>query len=183
MKNLEKVSLFLTKFCEVLHWTLVDCLLVCLVVTLTALLPDVSLEDAGEYAGVWFSLYGLDVMPVGPEGDIHWTALYLLLAGLVLICGMTALIFRLANRIIRQSRQDSPFCPENLARLRRLGLLTIAIPVTKVIVSVIVTLADGANAATISLHLDQFSLGLAVLCLTQYFARGAALEQDMDGLV
>lgn len=182
MKNVEKISLFLTKFCEVLHWVLAALLAVCLVLTLTALLPDVPLEDAGEYAGEWFSLYGLDVMPVGAEGDIHWTALYLMLAGLALICGMTALIFRLANRIIRQSRQDSPFCPENLARLRRLGLLTIAIPAVKVVFSAIISLAD-PGVTSVSLHLDQFSLGLAVLCLTQYFARGADLERDVDGLV
>ena len=183
MKRIEKISLVCTKVCEALHWALAALLLFCLVMNLPARLQEIPPEVTAEYAGQGFSLYGLDMTPVGPDGVLRWAGFYEIFLGVALICGMTALVFRLANQIIRQSREVSPFCPENRVRIKRLGLLAIAIPVVKVITSVAVSLTGNASGATMSLHLDQLSLGLAVLCLTQYFARGEALERDVEGLV
>ena len=44
-------------------------------------------------------------------------------------------------------------------------------------------LVQGLDAVETSVNLYGFSMGIIVLCLTQSFAHGAALEQDVEGLV
>lgn len=57
------------------------------------------------------------------------------------------------------------------------------IPVVGLIMSMIIRLAVGVDAVEISIHMDGFIMGIIVLCLTQFFAHGAELEKDVDGLL
>ena len=41
----------------------------------------------------------------------------------------------------------------------------------------------GTDTVETSVRLYGFSMGLVILCLTQFFARGVELEQDVEGLV
>ena len=42
---------------------------------------------------------------------------------------------------------------------------------------------EKGNTVETSVRLYGFSMGLVILCLTQFFARGVELEQDVEGLV
>ena len=56
-------------------------------------------------------------------------------------------------------------------------------PVVGLIMSIVVRLVIGAEAAEISVGQGGIFMGIIVLCLTQYFVYGAELEKDVDGLL
>lgn len=49
--------------------------------------------------------------------------------------------------------------------------------------SAVIRLVIGPEAAEISVSQSGIFMGIIVLCLTQYFIYGAALEKDVDGLL
>lgn len=55
-------------------------------------------------------------------------------------------------------------------------------PVVAFVMRIIIRLIIG-DAAEITVGQDGIFMGIVVLCLTQYFAYGATLEEDVDGLV
>ena len=67
--------------------------------------------------------------------------------------------------------------------LREIGIFSISIPVVGLIMSIIIRLIVGVEAAETSVNLSGFIMGIIVLCLTQYFTHGADIEKDVDGLV
>ena len=64
--------------------------------------------------------------------------------------------------------------------LREIGIFCIVVPVIGLVMSAVSRLVLGVET---SVNLYGFSMGIIVLCLTQSFAHGAALEQDVEGLV
>ena len=67
--------------------------------------------------------------------------------------------------------------------MKEIGIFAIAVPVIGFIMSVIIRLVTGVESAEISLDLGGILLGIIVLSLTQFFVHGAALEEDVDGLL
>ena len=59
----------------------------------------------------------------------------------------------------------------------------IAIPVIGFIMSVITRLVCGVDFAEISIDMGGISMGIIVLCFSQFFAHGVELENDVDGLL
>ena len=95
---------------------------------------------------------------------------------------LTALVFRSVYRIVKSSRSSTPFRPENVRRLRWIGIFSIAAPIAGLAASVAGQLALGA-AVKVNVDLSGFAAGILVFCLTQVFAHGVELEQDVEGLV
>ena len=94
-----------------------------------------------------------------------------------------AMVFRNLYLIIKKSEGTTPFQKDNVRMLREIGIFTIAIPVIGFVMSVIARLAIGYEVAEISNSMDGFIMGIIVLCLTQFFAHGVELENDVDGLL
>lgn len=61
--------------------------------------------------------------------------------------------------------------------------INIAIPIIGFVISIIARLVTGSEAAEISIDMSGILMGSIVLCLTQFFAHGVALENDVDGLL
>ena len=67
--------------------------------------------------------------------------------------------------------------------VREICIFSIGIPVIGLIMSAIIRLAVGVDAVETSVSMGGVIMGIIVLCLTQFFAYGGALEKDVDGLV
>ena len=67
--------------------------------------------------------------------------------------------------------------------MREIGYFSIAVPVIGFIMSIVVRLVTGVEAAEISIDTAGIFMGIIVLCLTQFFVHGAELEEDVDGLL
>lgn len=92
------------------------------------------------------------------------------------------LVFRNVYLVFKKSENATPFQKENVCRLRKIGIFSIAVPVVAFVMRIIIRLIIG-DAAEITVGQDGIFMGIVVLCLTQYFAYGATLEEDVDGLV
>ena len=93
------------------------------------------------------------------------------------------LIFKTSEGLTSFSRGKTPFQPDNIRMVREIGIFLIAIPVVQLIMSIVARIALGPDVVESSLNTVNLFTGLVVLALSQYFAYGMQLEQDVDGLV
>ena len=105
-----------------------------------------------------------------------------MLTGATIIFVLMALVFRNVYLVFKKSENATPFQKENVCRLRKIGIFSIAVPIVGFIMSIIVRLVAG-DVVEVSVGQSGIFMGIVVLCLTQYFSYGAALEEDVDGLV
>lgn len=102
---------------------------------------------------------------------------------LAVLCVLTALIFRNICIVFKNSENESPFSDANVKRIRDIGYFAIAIPVCKIISTLLFYFAIGTGDYALSVEMSEIVFGLVALCLSQYFAYGAKLQKDVDGLV
>lgn len=184
MKNIPSITKVVAKILEIFHWIG------------AGLMVGVGISAA--VAPAWISrfmdaealrsereieVYGFSVTAVDAAGEIHRPTLVIFAIGAVFIFCLIAMIFRGLNRILRNSESGSPFQPDNIRMLRQIGAFSMGVPVVGLIMSMLIRLVVGVNAAELSVSMDGFIMGIIVLTLTQYFIYGARLERDMDGLV
>lgn len=94
-----------------------------------------------------------------------------------------ALMFRNLHKVLSTAESGVCFTKENAARIERIGWLSILMPVIGFVTSVLAKLFGGPDAMEISVELTGVVMGIMVLCLSQFFAHGVKLENDVDGLV
>ena len=75
------------------------------------------------------------------------------------------------------------FQKDNVRMMREIGIFAIDIPVIGFIMSVITRLVCGVDFAEICVDMGGISMGIIVLCFSQFFAHGVKLENDVDGLL
>lgn len=180
MKKLNKTVKIVAKVFEIIHWV-AAVLMIAVAVCSTA----VS-QWLGNFIGMnetEVSAYGFEVAIANAVGEVNKTTLLLFAIGAVIIYALVAMIFRNIYLIIKKSESSTPFQKDNIRMLKEIGIFSIAIPVVGLIMSTIIRLAVGVDTTEISVNLDGFVMGIIVLCLTQFFAYGAELEKDVDGLL
>ena len=111
------------------------------------------------------------------------TVLFLFGIGAVMLLSLMAMVFRNINLIIKKSEDSTPFQADNIRMLKEIGIYAIAIPVISLIMSVVCRVVLGIDAVETSVNVYGFSMGVIILCLTQFFIYGARLENDVDGLL
>ncbi|MCH5188640.1 MAG: DUF2975 domain-containing protein [Oscillospiraceae bacterium] len=178
MKGLNKAVKIVAKILEVAHWV-AACLMVAVAIcSVTAsqwlgyFIDMNAIENGGE-----ISVYGFEVAVVNMK------TLLLFAIGSVVIYALVAMIFRNIYLIIKKAESSTPFNKDNIRMVREIGIFSIAIPIIGFIMSIVIRLAVGVDAAEISVNFDGFVMGIIVLCLTQFFSHGAELEKDVDGLL
>lgn len=179
--KLDTITKVLAKIVEVIHWIGVVCMLACLVLTLL-FGADVVAVVPSDYGAV-SSVYGFELVTVNTAGELNMTALRLLLIGGAILLGLMAMVFRKVFLIMKSAEQGSPFQPDNVRRVREIGILLIIGPIVSLNLSILARLILGPETAEISVGLESFLIGLVVLCLSRFFARGMELETDVDGLL
>lgn len=181
MKKVDKATRVLAKMAEVAHWIGAIGMLVGLVLTLV--MGAGAVFFTSQDLGTSVAAYGFEVEVVSAAGELNMTALRLFLGGSALILGLMAMVFRNIYLILKRSENGTPFQPDNIRMVREIGIFLLAVPVVGLIMSGIVRLAVGPELAETSVGLSSFVVGLVVLCLSQFFARGMELEHDVDGLL
>lgn len=184
MKQLNKAVKVIAKILEIVHWVGAGLMAAAAICSATAskwLSNSIDTNALGNETEA--SVYGFEVDMVDSAGKVNATTLMLFAIGSILIFALVAMIFRNIYLIIKKSESTTPFNKDNVRMTREIGIFSIGIPVIGLIMSTIIRLAVGVDATEISVNLDGFVMGIIVLCLTQFFAYGAELEKDVDGLL
>ncbi len=184
MKKIGTVTLVVTKTLEILHWLaalLAAGIAVCCGVA-GDWLKGILESGVSEY-GTSLKTTGMEFVVADANGTVNMTGVMLFAVGAVLVLGLMAMVFRNIYLVVKKSRTDSPFCEDNIRMIKEIGIFSIAVHVVSLIMSIIAKLVVGVDVIDTSVNLDGFIMGIVVLCLTQFFAHGAKLEKDVDGLV
>ena len=184
MKGVNTLAKIFTKILEITHWVaagLMTGVCICSIAAPQFLKFFTDVEDL--HSNPEISVYGFEVNAADPAGWINLTSLFLFGIGAVVIFILMALIFRNLNLIIKRSENSTPFSPENILSLKKIGIFAIAVPAVGLLMSIIIRMIIGVEATEISINLEGFILGIIVLCLTRFFIHGAELEKDVDGLL
>ncbi len=78
-------------------------------------------------------------------------------------------------------KAGSPFSAENVKRIKYIGYLALALPIVKLALSIFGMIFGVSPSMGVSAY--EFLFALVALSLSQYFAYGAELEKDVDGLL
>lgn len=182
MKKLDKATRILAKLMEVAHWIAAASMALVLVLSLfmgADVVQKVSLDDFGAS----LSSYGFEIM-VNTTGQVSMTALRLFCVGSVIILSLMAMVFRNIWLILKRSENLTPFQKDNVRMVREIGIFLLSVPTVSLVMIIITRAAIGPEAMEgSSVGLGSFMVGLAVLCLSQIFARGVELEAETEGLL
>lgn len=185
MKRINTLGAIVTKILEVFHWVGAALMAAATVCALAA--PEwvgyLVGFDAKECCGADLAVYGFEINAPVVNGTVDMTTFFLFGIGASVILVLMALVFRNLYLIFKKSENATPFQKDNIRRCRQIGIFSIVVPVVGVLMSAVIRLAIGPEAAEISVSQSGIFMGIIVLCLTQYFIHGAALEQDVDGLL
>jgi len=185
MKNLNTLGKVLTKILEVFHWVGAAMMIAATVCSVAA--PDLVKNfvsfDAKECCGADLTVYGFEVNASVVNGVVDLSSFIVFGIGAAIILAVMAMVFRNIYLIFKKSEKETPFHKDNVRLIREIGIFAIAIPVIGFIMSIIARLVISSETAEISIDMSGIIMGIITLCLTQFFAHGAALENDVDGLL
>lgn len=179
--KLNKAAKMLAKICEVLCW-IMEVLIVVFFIILVSM-KDTALEfiqsglDNGDLIMATTNFNIID-----GNGELSVGAIKVALAFGVIAFIFIAMMFRNVYLILKKCEQESPFAKDNVRMVREIGIFAIVIPVIEIIVS-LAGLVSGIEGVAVTVNLIPTVFGTIILCLSQIFAYGASLENDVDGLV
>lgn len=184
MKNINKIAMFTAKFMEILHWLAAVSMVLVAIFSATAgewfanlLRQGIAEQDST------IAVYGFQVDILNAQNEINTTTLLLFTIAAIIILSLMAMCFRNVFLIIKKSQNSTPFQRDNIRMIRELGIFFISMPVVGLVMSGVIRLVIGVDAAETAVNLSGFAIGILFLCLTQFFAHGMELEKDVEGLV
>jgi len=186
MNTMSKVVKVLCKVVEILMW-MGDAAMVGL--TIAYIIMGDSMITGDRLGSNTLEINGLSVNVVAADGAIYGNAIITTFITGAIVLGLAAMIFRNCYLIFKTSEGATkysigatPFQPENVRMIREIGIFSIAIPVVEFFASVIINIMLGNNAE-VSISAMGLLYGFIILCLSQYFAQGAKLQEEVDGLL
>jgi len=184
MKGISKLGLFVSKFLEILHFIVAALMVVLGIASVVATDSLQKILSAGAVEnGPYLETYGFEMNVTNAMGNVDMTLFLIFCVGAVVILTVFALIFRNVNLILKGSEKETPFQKENIRRLKQIGIMVLTVPVLGVVFQGLCFCVVGVDQVEISVDLGSLVLGILILCLTQFFAHGAELEKDVDGLL
>jgi len=181
MRKLDKVTRVLVKLTEIALWIGSVGMVVGMVLTLV--MGERAVMYGPEDWGASLSCLGFELVPIAADGALYMAALRFFLVGGAILLAIMAVAMGNVYLILRQAEEGTPFRPENVERVRRIGYLLLAVPVVGLALTVAARLMLGADRVELYMDLSSLLPGLVVLSLAQFFARGVELETDAEGLV
>ena len=175
MKGKAKAGYVLARIAEVFMWVTAALTVVSFLAVLIAPEAVTAMSGAGVKVVVMSGALGrVDVMD--PDGTLN-RGLYLLYTAVgAAQLSLTALVFRRIWQIIKLSWASTPFQRPVVDRVKQIGWLFIASP----LVAGFVTFWP---ADSFSVDVSGIVTGVIVLALSQIFAYGVKLEDDVEGLL
>lgn len=184
--GLNKLAMAVAKVLEVLHWVGTALMAAALVVYF---IREDWLDLFAELEGGLFSIRGYSVNIWSETGVLLRPVFVPAMIAGILVLGLSAMIFRNIYLIFKTSAGKTkfsegatPFQKNNVRMVREIGIFSIAIPVVETICDVIARAAAKADLSS-NVSLVGVVLGIAMLCLSQFFAYGVELQAEADGLV
>lgn len=185
--KLNKAAEIIAKIAEVFHW-------VGAAISAAGLIAYLFNEKLIKYfmnlGSGELSFAGYSIGVFDKSGNIVKGVFIPTLILLVIALGLTAMIFRniylifkTAEGKTRFSKGATPFQQDNVRMLREIGIFAIAIPVTEYIFDIVIKIIAANDTVESSLSVTGFVFGIALLCLSQFFAYGVQLQNDNDGLL
>ncbi len=182
MNKVTKLTMILSKIFEILHWigSAIE-----LIVSVLGFINSQTNDfyDATLVGGEQM-LEGIYVFAITLSNGKS-LALATILVGLTEagMLALMALVFRSVWRVMKRTQNGTPFQPENVSALKRIGVLALVMQGFSMLMGAVVCIACIDSAPDVVIGLDGIMLALVVFCLTQFFARGVELENEVDGLV
>lgn len=174
--NILKVGKTVSKILEIICWIGVAALLFVAVVGIvnTEWMAQNMISDSG------ITMNGIE-MELNENASLASIVIVLLggAAGFIVL----AILFHNLHKVLSTADEGVCFRAENITRIERIGWLSITMPIIGFVTSVLAKLFGGPDAMEISVDLTGVVMGILVLCLSQFFAHGVKLENDVDGLV
>ena len=185
MKGLNKLGKVITKILEEFHWIGAVGMGIA---SIGIIIANNSVENfrslvAENFVREDFAVYGFQISAPVVNGELNVAAFIVFCIGAAVLLAVMAMIFRNLHLIFKKSENSTPFQKDNVRMMREIGIFAIAIPVIGFIMSVITRLVCGVDFAEICVDMGGISMGIIVLCFSQFFAHGVKLENDVDGLL
>lgn len=190
MKKLNKVIIIFSKIFEVFSW--VGCGLLAAMTAVTIFGHRELLRLFSDINGTETELVfeGFTMKVTDYAGRIMPGAYVVSFLTMMIVLGLMAMVFRNIYLIFKTtegqtkfSKGRTPFQPDNIRMVREIGIFLIVIPVVELVMTIISRIILGADMVEASVGLNEILVGLVVLALSQYFAYGMELQNDVDGLV
>lgn len=180
MKKISKAALVVSKVIEVIHWIGVVAMAAFFVCTFAfrEVIDKIIFTE-----GMPLDAYGFEICSVNSNGTVSMAALRIFLVFAFIACILIAMTFRNVYLIVKKSKNSTPFQKDNVRMLKEIGIFSISIPILGLIASIIVRLVTNVDYVEASVDMNGFIMGILILCLTQFFAYGVKLEEEVDGLV
>lgn len=181
MKKLNKAAKVLSKICEVGLWIGVVGMIIffCAINFAENTVTNAIMSGLD---GNSLTITGVNFEIIDGNGNLSVTALKIALFSSIFIIALIAMIFRNVYLIFKKSETESPFANDNVRMVREIGIFSIAIPVIELIAAIVGGIIGG-GVVNVSINLVTIVFGIVMLCLSQFFAYGASLEHDVDGLL
>ena len=186
--RLNKAATIIAKITEVFHWVGMALLfgtLLSYFINKEWIRYFIGLDGSGE-----FSVYGYTIRVMDKGGNLIGGAFVSALIVGIIVLGLMAMIFRNINLIFKTSEGKTkfstgatPFQASNVRMMKEIGIFAISIPVVQFICDFITTLIVDWDVIESSVSMTGIFFGIAMLCLSQFFAYGVQLQSDADGLV
>ena len=120
---------------------------------------------------VTVSTYGFEVSTLLSAGTTTFT-LFGIGAAVILVA--MAMVWRNLFLIFKKSENATLFQKDNFRMIKEIGIFAIAIPVVGLIMSAVIRLVCGVDAAEVSVHLGGILAGAVILCLNRNLIRSAS---------
>lgn len=191
MKKFNSFALVLSKVLEVVHWIASAGMLVLMIVSvaLKEQLSDFLSRSVPKY-GAELSTYGFSIMATDSKGNILSSSITIFSIESIIILSLMAMVFRNAYLIFKTTKGETwfakgmtPFQNDITRMVREIGIFFIAIPIVGLIMSTVARIVIGAEIVEISVRMENVIAGILVLCLSQVFAYGTQLQDDVEGLL
>lgn len=190
MKRLNKAIIVISKIAEVCFWvgtafsTLIAIVMMIGKNGALKYLTDMDLNSTN------LSIEGVSIDLTAGTLENALSVVVIAFITLVIICTLMAMVFRNLYLIFKTSegqtkfsKGTTPFQPDNIRMVREIGIFLIAKPIVEIISGVIMEVLLSTGDIHINVGMTEILIGLVVLALSQYFAYGMELENDVDGLL
>ena len=191
MKCLNKVTMIGAKILEILHWFTTAIMLVIAAGCLFMRERLADLLTAGVVSqGTELTSYGFEITAVQADGTLDMTAVLFFAVTAVICLSLMAMVYRNVYLIVRTAagttsfaREATPFQKDTIRMVREIGIFLISQSAVCLVMSIIARLFIGVEVAELSVNLDSLLMGVVALSLSQIFAYGTQLQEDVDGLL
>lgn len=191
MKGLTKAVTILAKILEVISWVgsaLVAASLIAIAAGQNGLLKffsNIQTETELSLGGFNIDMNSVDAAQVGRAYVVFFIMALISCILMAIVFRNTYLIFKTAQGKTAFSKGRTPFQPEIVKMIRKIGILTLSVPVIQLVMSIVARLILTGHDTEIAVTFDitPVFFGLVVLCLSQFFAYGAELQEETDGLL